>query len=388
MIFRGGCVALSKRLAIVQDYVPKYRYEFFDRLVERLAADQISCVVIAADAPGALGRRGDSIDSAEWFKRIEGPTEVWPLRAGPAVIRTGPRIFGYGSDRHWRDFDGVIMGLRGSDLDLYVELLRKRSRRRVVGVWGHISRPVNPPNALDVALERWQMRHSNHVFAYTKDGYDSATRSGVAPAKVTAVMNSIDVSALIESYSGLRPTDVENFQMEHSLIPGKTFGYIGGLDSAKRIDFLADVLDSIWRTDREIKLIVGGRGEDQKLLAHAEQRGQVVMLGYAGASEKAVIARVSQALVNPGRVGLLAVEALCLGIPVLTTEWPFHAPEFDYLENGVDVFLAANNASDFARLIESRVNHDLTVNPKSPRKFPRVEDMVDNFATGVRRMFS
>lgn len=377
---------MRRRVAVVQDYVPNYRFEFFDRLVGRLAPEQIDVIVVAAHPPGANSRRGDSIESAGWLRQVDGPLELWPPGVGPAKTRGGPRIFCYGNDRHWRNCHGVIMGLRGADLDLHLELCRKQFSGRSVGVWGHIIQSVNPPNAIDLALERWQMRRSDHVFAYTHEGYESAVQCGLPPSKVTAVMNSTDVSVFSQSYARLSPTEVASFQRQHLLVPGKTFGYIGGLDSSKRIRFLSGALDLMWRTDPEVKVLVGGRGEDQELLSGAAERGQVVMLGYAGPAEKALIARASQALLNPGRIGLLAVEAMAVGIPILTTDWPYHAPEFNYLKAGRDVFISPDEISAFVNLIRKHVNHQLIVSSKVAAPFPRIEDMVENFASGVEAM--
>lgn len=278
------------------------------------------------------------------------------------------------------------MGLRGADLDLHLELWRKRFSGRSVGVWGHISQSVSPPNTVDLALERLQMRLSDHVFAYTHEGYEYAIKAGIAPCKVTAVMNSTDVSVLRDFFARLSSAEVAAFQSKYSLVPGKTFGYIGGLDSSKRVNFLAETLNVVWRTDPEVKLLVAGSGEDQDLLSESVQRGQVIMLGYAGPVEKAMMMRTSEALLNPGRIGLLAVEAMAVGIPILTTDWPYHAPEFRYLEPDVDVYIASDEISAYVSLIAKHINRMEGVSPKVQSEFPRIEDMVDNFAGGVESM--
>ena len=44
-----------------------------------------------------------------------------------------------------------------------------------------------------------------------------------------------------------------------------------------------------------------------------------------------MLGRVASYMVIPGRVGLVAVDALALGLPVVTTDFPHHAPEVEYL---------------------------------------------------------
>jgi glycosyltransferase involved in cell wall biosynthesis len=114
------------------------------------------------------------------------------------------------------------------------------------------------------------------------------------------------------------------------------FATIGGLDDAKRVDLIAGALDVLWARDSPFQLVVGGSGVQAGLLERAERRGQVRMLGSVDAEGKALIARVATALLNPGRVGLIAVESMAMSVPIITTV-PFpHAPEFEYLRLGID----------------------------------------------------
>lgn len=372
----------TRRLAIIQEYVPVYRLAFFDLLVSELAEYGIACDIIASlRPPGSYSKRGDAAKGADWLVPVPPAHSFEPWSSGPIFS-------GYGTDRYWRGYDGLVMGLRGTSLDLHLELLRKRRTGRKIGVWGHLSRFIKPPNSVDLALERWQMRRSDHVFAYTAQGADSAISAGVPREKVTAVMNSIDVSDLLSAYQELTQNVVNDFMARHSLMPGKIFGLLGGLDGSKRVSFIAEVLERLWLSDRRFKLIVGGQGEEEGLLSPAISRGQVIMLGYCGPHEKALILRVSQALLNPGRIGLVAVDSLAVGIPILTTDWDFHAPEFDYLHPGRDVFSCANTVADFSELIASISNPIGQLELHTGRPFPSIQVMAMNFATGVREMLA
>ncbi|OBA86175.1 hypothetical protein A5662_03175 [Mycobacteriaceae bacterium 1482268.1] len=371
---------IAARVAIVQDYLPQYRVGFFTGLVERLADNGIDCVVVAGRPTGSHAVRSDI-----------GTTTPWLLQASPRQIvigSDGPRFYGYGTDRYWRDCDGVVMALCGTSLDLTMELLRKWTSKRRVGVWGHVAPATKAGNPLDLAIERYQMRRSDHVFAYTESGADFAVTTGVRPEKVTPVMNSTDVSELLGAYNSIPQSDVSEFQDHHRLTAGKTFGFIGGLDAPKRIDFLAEVLDYIWKHDHEVKLLVGGRGDQESLLSSAVTRGQVVMLGYVGSQEKALLLRSAEGLVNPGRIGLLAVESMAVGIPILTTDWKFHGPEYEYLEPGDDVLLTPDNVTDFGNLILDHTNDSRQVRQHTGKQYPSVSDMVENFARGVQEMLA
>jgi hypothetical protein len=148
------------------------------------------------------------------------------------------------------------------------------------------------------------------------------------------------------------------------------------------------VLDLLWEIDPQIRLLVGGRGNQEHLLNPAVKRGQVVMLGSVGPEQKALIFRVSQALLCPGRIGLIAVESLAVGLPILSTDWDLHAPEVDYLTSGKDIFASSDRESEFSRLVLDHLLYTAELPKHVGKDYPTIEDMAHNFAGGVTRMLT
>lgn len=366
------------RVAIVQDYVPKFRLAFFSGLVDRLSQSDIDIIIVAGSPMGTQASRADAAESAAWKRHVE------PRRINFKFV-DAPF---YGTTRNWHDCDGVICSLRGNSIDLNAELLKKRFTRRRVGAWGHVGAYIKDANRLDTAIERYQMRVCDHVFAYTPTGASLAIKAGVDPDKVTTVMNSTDVSDTLATSESMELALVQEFAHRHKLTRGKTFGYIGGVDAAKRISFLVDTLNILWERDPEIRLVVGGRGDQEHLLDPAVDRGQVVRLGHAGPYEKALIRGVAEAVLNPGRIGLLAVECMAMGIPILTTDWRYHAPEYEYLVENRDVFISAGGAERFADLVISHTGGGRNDPPHPPSVHPTLQSMIGNFADGVIKMMS
>lgn len=367
-----------RSILIVQPYVPKYREAFFSALIAALDGADINCRVAAAAPKQEQAERGDAV-TADWVETYE-----------PKQLHVGGRTIGLGGARHlWRHDDAVVVGHLGSSLDTYRAIYDAARNQIRVGLWGHIKSYVNDGNPLDVALERWQLRRSDHVFAYTRGGHDYAIRSGVDPSRVTAVMNATDTTRLETARDSISESQKLSFMAAHNLTLGRTLGYIGGLDSSKRIDFLADSLERLWALDPDVKLIVGGSGSDAHLLDAARARGQVVMLGYASAVDQALIAGVSSAFLMPGRIGLVAVDALVLRKPILTTAWPYHAPEHEYLTESASRFTSANNVESYALLVHNFLAAEQsTVGSQNNFNwgFPTIDKMVDNFASGILAM--
>lgn len=362
-------------LWIVQPYVPAYRVAFFERLMTALEADGINVHVVAGKPAGAQATRGDA------------SAPSWLVTLKPRELRLGKRTVTLTSSRHqWADADAVIVPHMGSSLDAMSALLTKRPGK--VGVWGHIASFTSPANPVDAWIERWQLRRADQVFAYTPKGAAFAREVGVDPARVTTVMNSLDTLELSADIARLTRTDIDGFRARHAIPDGPLVAFLGGLDSSKRISFLAESLDELNRRKSPAHLVVAGSGVEAHLLASAVDRGQVTMLGYTSGTDKAAVLSMTCGIVNPGRVGLLAVDGLVARRPILTTDWPWHAPELEYLREGLSVLTSEDDPKHFASLIEYATAGGTTEDMSEWPTPPSLEDMALNYRSGVINMLS
>jgi len=361
---------------IVQPYVPQYRVPFFDSLVTRLLDNNIDCRVLAGRPAGAQAARGDS-GTADWLVQVEGRTHKIAGRSVQSI----------GNSREWLTANGVIVGLAATSPDSYRAIVAGRLRKNLrVGVWGHGRSYVTKGTPVDDYLRTRQMKSADQVFAYTPSGASYVVDRGVNASRVTTVMNTIDTRGLVQAADAITDAEVLDFTATHGLVKGKTLAFIGGLDETKRIRFLSQTLDLLWDLDPEIRLIVGGRGAEEELLAPSAARGQTIQLGFVGNREKALIGATASAIVMPGRIGLVAVESLTLNVPILTTTWPYHAPEFDYLTEGESVYSFGNDVQTYSARIGQFLR---TKRPSaSTWAYPTLDGMVTNFANGVQSMLA
>jgi hypothetical protein len=91
----------------------------------------------------------------------------------------------------------------------------------------------------------------------------------------------------------------------------------------------------------------------------------------------------------PGAVGLVAVESFALQTPIITTLSPYHGPEVEYLEDGVNARFSADGIVEYAQAIERTLlaRDDLARMKLACADATRrhsLEAMVTNFASGVR----
>lgn len=355
---------------IVQPYVPSYRVPFFDRLSLALAANGVHMRVAAPLPSGAQSQREDAAATQPWLIPTKG-----------RVFRTPLATFThYGSTGLMPQYDAIVTPAAGTCLDTHLALAR-HSRRVPVGLWGHIGAYVRKPNPLDVAIERSQLRRAARIFAYTQGGADTAIAAGVDPSVITTLANTIDTSSLVQARTTLNPSQLEEFRQMYDL-QGLTGMYLGGLDADKRIDLLRDTLDYLWVRVPSFRLLVCGRGRDSTLLDASAARGQAYLLGRADDRIKALASAVSNTMINPGRVGLVAVDALALQVPVVTTSAAEHAPEVEYLKEGADIFTSPADPSRFGDLI-------INVSESGARPTsqpPSLSAMVDSYSRGLLQM--
>lgn len=363
---------MRKKLVIVQPYVPTYRVAFFETLSARLRDKGIDCVVTAGMPKGEQAMRGDAVR----------PDWLHPLEQKSLHIKGRSVALGYGQ-KPWRNADAVILGLEGSSFPVYQALLEAQVTGLRVGLWGHVRPYVNSGNPVDLWLEKLQLKASDHVFAYTPGGRDYALTAGVAPNKVTTVMNSLDTSSLETSKQRLTPELIGENARKWGIDPTRTLCFVGGLDESKRIGFLVEVLDRLWQRDQSVRILVGGEGPQKDLLRPAFERGQAISLGYLNLDEKALVLATSRALAMPGRIGLVAVDALVMHRPVLTTNWPYHAPEFEYLTEGTSKITSADDPQSYADLVLRFLDDECALYDHTDWNFPGLHQMVKNFAGGV-----
>jgi glycosyltransferase involved in cell wall biosynthesis len=224
--------------------------------------------------------------------------------------------------------------------------------RRPYITMGHgISETTTQSHLADLVENRLN-RHASHVLTYTEAGRRHVLQSTrLDPDRVTAFRNSTDTSRLEKAMAGVDPAKARAFRDTHG-IPGDASValFLGALNEYKKIDLLVDAARIAMKSDASVWLVVAGDGNMRSSIDDlARDTGRVVMLGHATPEEYAPAASVSRLLLNPGRVGLVAVDALVMGLPVLTSSGAAHAPEYEYLTRGVNLFEADATPAAYAR---------------------------------------
>jgi glycosyltransferase involved in cell wall biosynthesis len=98
-------------------------------------------------------------------------------------------------------------------------------------------------------------------------------------------------------------------------------------------------------------------------------------------------------ILNPGRVGLVAVDSLMLQLPIVTMSNSLHAPEYEYIrDNGSSIAVDGNIPEYASKVIELLQNPKLIQAMREvcsrERDLYTVEKMVENFTSGLTCILS
>ena len=356
---------------MVQPYVPHYRVPFFHLLHGSLAAIGVDLSVAAPRVQGTQALRGDAAAL---------PFLLNPAGRARSLAVAGTKLQYFGTAGLIRNADLVVVPASAALWDSVYAVLRPGRHGQPVGMWGHIANYVKPANRIDQAIERLLMRRATHIMAYTESGRQYALDSGVDERRATALGNSVDTESLSAAFAQVSSKELLKFRMKHGLRASRIFAYIGGLDADKGVGFLVDVLHQLEQSGADVQILVGGRGSEEERLRPYSESGMAVLLGYVKNREKAIIGHLVHGIVAPGRIGLVAVDALTLGVPVLARPFGFHAPEIEYLQEGSSVHTGPGSPSTFAAWL---MHTQFARHTQEP---PLLADMVIAFVNAIEQM--
>lgn len=325
------------RVAIIQPTIPQYRVPFFTGLIAAAEEEGIQIHVFAGETPTETRARADSSNAA--FIR--------PLKTRELNIR-GRSIFYKSTTPIIRGgYDLVILEHAVRNIEVYELLLRLGGRR--LALWGHGRTYTKSVSPFQEALKYWLARRSTWFFGYTNNGVEAVVAQGFPRHRTTVLNNTIDTAALRSDLSMISESDVVEFSRHHDL-RGQTALYLGGIDADKRITFLLEsALTAHDQLCADFRLLIAGNGTDRPLVEEFVSRNSwATYIGAIQDRDKALALRAAQALCIPGRIGLVAVDSLVAGVPIVTTAFPYHAPEFDYLTDGITTIVAKENVESYA----------------------------------------
>lgn len=334
-----------KRLLIVQSYIPTYRETFFRRLRPTLSDQGIDLRLIAGEPDGTQALRGDSART----HLADGVIEKRPL----TIVRRRLTLRSLRNEVKTYAPHGIIVEQAIKNLEIYPLLIRRRLYSQPqVALWGHGRTYSTKQGALTANFKNWITNQSDWFFAYTQEGADYLESHGYDRARISVLNNTLDTEELLGYLNEVSTDDVESFRREHALTAGRTAVFIGGVDAVKGIDFLLDSADKISAKLEGFRLLIAGSGSEMPMVRRREASGApITHLGRVDGREKALALKASDVMLIPQWVGLVAVDSLVAGRPIVTTHHPSHSPEFTYLNSGRNAVIVEHDPARYAAAV-------------------------------------
>lgn len=367
------------KIAIVQEYVPMYRQPFFEELIGLLDAYGIECRVFAGDPNKVQAKRNDGFESGFIRKVNQREYRVFGKRVVVSDVLS-----------ELAEFDMVIFEQARRNLALYRILARrvlinrsKSRRRQILALWGHGRDYATESGTLTRLLMAQLTNQVDWFFGYTKDSVDHVVGEGFESSRTTTVENSIDTKNLL--------ADLQQIEQSVSECTDTTnLCYIGALDSSKNIPMVLKCAELVHRGDPQVRLTILGDGEASgDVAAYCAVREWASYRGHSTGKEKAAVLAKSELILNPGRIGLIALDSLTAGVPIATTDYGLHAPEYAYLDPGLTCAVFPNDDESYAQGVQELLSDKellsrMQQNCMDQRGNYSIENMAKNFADGIR----
>ncbi|MGJ9372060.1 glycosyltransferase [Nesterenkonia sp. CF4.4] len=354
-----------KRVAITQPYIPRYRYKLWDLVVAQLAARDVEARVFFGGDAEALAEQdalGDAV-TAPWADQV--PTKMWNIG------RRLPKLVSRRLPVEWRNAL-LVTEMQATNLNAWAHLFTNRPYI----TFGHGKSGTTSNGKLPTALKARLNQNARHVITYEAEGRDAViAAAGISPEKVSAFGNATDTVSLREVFNSITEAEIKTFYQVHGINSNAQIAlFIGALRENKRIDLLCESALDVMHNNADCWLVVAGDGpEREKLEKLSRSTGRVVLLGHAEVAEYGPAAARAKLLVNPGRIGLVAVDALALGLPVLTTPGSERAPEASHLAEGTTLWTAEEDSAASFAAAWSRMDKMRRREPASTSDAPSIE---------------
>jgi len=318
--------SLKKNVLIIQEHLPHYRVPFFNLLYKELTARGISLRLVFSPQ----GKESLIAGSIPWAE----PVSIRWL--GPIGFQN---IFSIA-----KHADLIVMPQEVKYASLSILLLMRPFGRWKIALWGHGKnfQALNQNSFVEL-YKQFLSRRVDWWFAYNNLSAQIVRNLGFPPDKITNVMNSIDTSTLLQARDAISPTQQSDLRKELGLFSKNVGIYSGGLYAQKRIPFLLDACVQIRKLVPDFEMIVIGKGPDVSLIKHfAHQHAWLHYVGPKDDHAKVPFFSIARAFLMPGLVGLAVLDSFALGVPMVTTEYPYHSPEVDYLKNDINGYIVSD----------------------------------------------
>ena len=368
----------GRRVLIVQEHLPHYRVPFFE---------QLHCV---------LGERGINLNLAYSLRSTSTLLPgTLPWAHTVPTIRFGGLVY-QNVRASSPKAELVIVPQEVKYISLYFLFAHRATRKMKVAFWGHgLNMQARNANSWAEKVKRFLSKRVDWWFAYNERSAAVVRQLGFPEERITLVQNAIDTRSITEARNTLSQKLVESTKSSLGLESTNVAIYTGGLYEEKRIPFLLEAANKVRAQLPDFHLIIIGDGPKKDLVTEAARSSDWVhYLGPKNDTDKLPFWAISKVSLMPGLVGLGVLDSFALGVPLITTAYPYHSPEIQYLRDGVNGIIVNDwESSDaYANAVVYLLQNDqerefMASEGRKTAEFYTIENMAENFTQGILAAF-
>ncbi len=366
------------RVAIVQRRMTRYRVPLFERLRTLLDARGVDLTVIVGDPLPSERTRGDG-GHLDWGQHVR--CHYW----------FNGRLCWQPAWAWLRDADLVIVTQENK---LLLNLLLVTRRRRVpLALWGHGRNfQARRGDGLSEWLKRRLIRRADWWFAYTGLSRELVLGAGFAAQRITVLDNADDTEALRASLAAVSSESLTELRREFGLGPGPVALLLSSLHGGKCIDFQIEVAGRARAIVPELQLLVIGDGPARSVVLKAAAGAPWIRwMGARTGRDKAVSLRLANVMLQTHGAGLVAVDSLVAGVPLVLARDGGHGPEIAYLRHDENCLIAEESSVEACASALIRLLRDAALHERLARQCRAdgarfgIEPMAQRFCDGILR---
>ena len=373
-------------VAIVYRFLPQWRVAFFCGLRDALASRNIRLRLYYGKNPSEPNGQikphrlkwGNEVD-LEWGTAI--PNRLWKIRDYELIWQRLPsEVF---------SADLIILMQENSLLSNYAAGLRAALGGKKTALWGHGVNHQENAMSLGNVLKRLYSTRVDWWFAYTQSVADRLARLGFPSDHITVVDNAIDTAELMTAAHKVTDQQLDSLRRQLNLGDGPVAIYCGAMYPDKRLGFLTQACDRIRELVPGFEMLFLGTGSDAPIIKQfAESRPWVHYVGPRYGTERVPYFLLADVFLMPGLVGLAVLDCFALGTPLLTTDFPYHSPEIEYLEPGVDGIVSENSLEAYVSAVvevlrSEKLQRHLKLGCEQKSRRYTTKNMVERFSHGI-----
>lgn len=321
-----------KKVSIVLDFIPNYRTPFFEQL-------------------NILGKKSN-IEYIVYTSKYDGKAEARDFSCEhlPSRSLSSPRIiFWHKNLKPLLDSDMIIMEQALHNPKLLWRFILLKNSNISIGFWGHGGYWTKKNSHLQEKILWSLVRRVEAFFVYSEEGAIRLVEHGYPLDNIAVLRNSIDTKKVYSEIDRINQKSHQAWREKLEINSTHIGCFIGDLRKEKRLNFLIDAILKIRDEIPDFQMLFFGNEALMTSLSKGVKKYEWIRLcGQASAVEKAQLSLLKPIIINPGRVGLIAVDSIAMISPMVTTNIEnFHAPEIDFLSHPESICITANNIDSY-----------------------------------------